>query len=99
MTRMTIMVRKRYPKAREPQWTVAEAKARFSEMVERARDGGPQVITRNGHPAVVVVSAEEWEQKTKRIGSLIDFFATSPLRGSGVEIKTSRSVFRDVDLG
>ncbi len=96
---MTIMVRKRYPKAREPRWTVAEAKARFSEMVERARDTEPQVITRNGHPAVVVVSAEEWERKTKRIGSLIDFFAASPLRDSGVEITRSRASFRDVDLG
>ncbi len=43
-------------------WTVAEAKAKFSELVDSARASGPQTITRNGRTAVVVVSAEEWER-------------------------------------
>jgi len=30
------------------QWTVAEAKAKFSEVLERAHSRGPQTITRNG---------------------------------------------------
>jgi predicted oxidoreductase len=30
------------------------------------------------------VSADEWERRTRRAGSLADFFAASPLRGSGV---------------
>ena len=38
-----------------PAWTVAEAKAKFSQVIERARTG-PQTITRNGRPAAVVVS-------------------------------------------
>ena len=84
---------------REARWTVAEAKARFSEMVECARDGGPQVVTRHGRDAVVVVSAEEWKRKTTRIGSLVDFFAASPLRGSSLPIKRGRSSLRDADLG
>jgi prevent-host-death family protein len=92
------MVTKRYPKARDPRWTVAEAKARFSEMVERARAGGPQVITRNGHPAVVVVSADEWERKTKRAGTLVDFFAASPLRESEIAIERDGAPLRDSDL-
>jgi predicted nucleic acid-binding protein len=33
-------------------WTVAEAKAKLSEVIERAQSGGPQTITRNGHTAV-----------------------------------------------
>lgn len=77
---------------------MAEAKSRFSEMVERAREGGPQVITRNGHPAVVVVSAEEWERKARRSGSLVDFFAASPLRGAELAIERSGAPLRDVDL-
>ncbi len=40
-------------------WTVAEAKAKFSEIIERAMAEGPQTITRNGHTAAVVVGAEE----------------------------------------
>lgn len=41
-------------------WSLAEAKAKFSEVVERARHEGPQRVTKNGRDAVVVVSAEEW---------------------------------------
>jgi prevent-host-death family protein len=79
-------------------WTVAEAKAKFSELLERARASGPQIITRNGRTAVVVVSAEEWERKTRRKGNLAEFFAASPLRGSGLTIKRSKDKPRDVKL-
>jgi prevent-host-death family protein len=67
-------------------WTVARAKARFSEVIEKARSLGPQTITRNGRTAAVVVTAEEWKRKTRRKGNLADFFASSPLRRSGLRI-------------
>ncbi|MFZ0206080.1 MAG: type II toxin-antitoxin system Phd/YefM family antitoxin, partial [Roseiarcus sp.] len=41
-------------------WTLANAKARLSELVERASREGPQTITRNGKATAVVVSFEEW---------------------------------------
>src|SRR3546814_14953788 len=66
-------------------WTVADAKARFSELIEQAQSKGPQTITKHGRTAAVVVSAEEWERKTKRKGNLAEFFATSQRRDSGVE--------------
>src|SRR4051812_33471097 len=37
-------------------WTLAVAKARLSEVVDRAQ-AGPQTITRNGKPSAVIVSA------------------------------------------
>ncbi len=37
-------------------WQVQEAKNRFSEMLERARSEGPQVITRHGRAVAQVVS-------------------------------------------
>ena len=40
-------------------WTVAEAKAKFSEVIERAMSEGPQTITRNGRTAGVVVGRRE----------------------------------------
>lgn len=79
-------------------WTVAEAKARLSEVIERARSGGPQTITKSGRTAVVVVDAEEWERKTRRIGNLAEFFAASPLRQSGLKIKRSKDRPRKVVL-
>ncbi|MDE2006315.1 MAG: type II toxin-antitoxin system Phd/YefM family antitoxin [Rhodospirillales bacterium] len=65
-------------------WSVAEAKARFSEVLDLARRAGPQTVTRNGRSAVVIVSAEEWERKAHRPGNLAEFFAESPLPGSGL---------------
>jgi prevent-host-death family protein len=79
-------------------WTVAEAKAKFSEVIDKAKSAGPQTVTRNGRTAVVIVSAEEWERKTKRKGNLAEFFAASPLRDSGVRIERIRGRVRKADL-
>ncbi len=68
-------------------WAVAKAKAHLSTVIDQALADGPQTITRSGRRAVVVVSAEEWERKTKRKGNLAEFFASSPLRGARVHIK------------
>jgi prevent-host-death family protein len=79
-------------------WTVAEAKAKLSEVIEHAQKNGPQTITRNGRRAAVVVDAEEWERKTRRSGTLADFFAASPLRGAELKVRRSRSRLRPTDL-
>jgi prevent-host-death family protein len=79
-------------------WTVAQAKAKFSEVIDRAISRGPQFVTRSGEKAVVVVSAEEWERKSKRTGSLADFFAASPLRGSALKTIRSRDGLRRSEL-
>lgn len=79
-------------------WTVAQAKAKLSEVIEHAQKHGPQTITRNGRRAAVVVDAEEWERKTERKGSLADFFAASPLRGSGLKVRRSKDRLRATSL-
>ena len=79
-------------------WGVAEAKSHFSDLIERAVADGPQVITRHGRQAVVVVSAEEWARKTRRKESLAEFFASSPLRRSGLEIERRPDGPRDITL-
>jgi prevent-host-death family protein len=68
-------------------WTVAEAKAKFSEVLDRAQSEGPQTITRHGRTTAMVVAANEWERKANRKGNLAEFFAASPLRGAGVKPK------------
>ena len=95
MTRMTIIHRQGHDSAT---WAVAEAKARFSEVIDRALADGPQTVTRRGQKAVVVVSAEEWQRKTKRKGNLAEFFAASPLRGSDLKIKRSKDGPRGFEL-
>lgn len=43
-------------------WPLQDAKNKFSELVNAALAGEPQRVTRRGRPAVVVVSAEEYER-------------------------------------
>ena len=81
-----------------PNWTVAEAKAKFSEIIERARSEGPQTITKKGRTAAVVVGAEEWERKTKRAGNLAEFFAGSPLRGAKLKVRRLKAQPRKISL-
>jgi prevent-host-death family protein len=79
-------------------WPVAEAKARLSALIDRALADGPQTITRNGRDAVVVVSAAEWERKTRRVGNLAEFLAASPLRGSELVLEREAAPPRDIEL-
>jgi prevent-host-death family protein len=78
-------------------WTLASAKARLSEVVDRAQ-AGPQTITRHGKPSAVIVSAEEWARKSLRKGTLAEFLLTSPLRGANLEVERQRDTPRDVAL-
>jgi prevent-host-death family protein len=43
-------------------WPVQDAKARFSEMLETCLREGPQMVTRRGAEAAVLVPVEEWER-------------------------------------
>lgn len=79
-------------------WSVADAKARLSEVIERARTSGPQTIAKNGKRTAVVVSVEEWDRKAKREGNLADFFAASPLRGAKLDLQRPPDRRRDLDL-
>ena len=79
-------------------WTMAKTKAKFSEIIERAMSEGPQTITRNGRTAAMVVGAEEWRQKTKRVGNLAEFFAESPLRESGLKVRRLKGRPRKIIL-
>lgn len=78
-------------------WSVAEAKAKLSAVIEQARTA-PQTITRNGRPAAVVVSIEEWDRRSSRSGTLADFLAASPLRASGLALQRSKDRPRNVEL-
>ncbi len=49
-------------------WPVQDAKARFSEMLETCQREGPQLVTKRGEDAAVLVPVAEWErlQQTRR---------------------------------
>jgi prevent-host-death family protein len=91
----------REPHAVRKDWQLQEAKARFSEVFRLARECGPQRVTKHGRTAVVVLPAEEYERLSGskvRQGSLIRFFADSPLAGSDIQLDRQRDFGRAIDL-
>lgn len=43
-------------------WSVQDAKARFSEFLETCLKQGPQVVTKRGAQAAVLVPLDEWNR-------------------------------------
>ena len=77
------------------EWQLQTAKARFSELVQKSIDEGPQTVTRRGKPAVVVLSVQEYERLRQRKPSLKEVLMSGPegefevpprVRDSGREI-------------
>lgn len=82
-------------------WQVQDAKARFSELFRRARSEGPQLITRQGKEAVVMISTEHYERlvgKANQPKSLLQFFRESPLVGAELDLQRGKDEGRDVTL-
>jgi prevent-host-death family protein len=99
MTKMTILVTGNGSvMMAEGEWSVAGAKAKFSEVIERAQTEGPQRVTRNGKATAVIVSAAEWARQMRRPRTVHEFLERSPLRGSPIDLDRDRDEGRDVDL-
>jgi prevent-host-death family protein len=90
----------RLPRRRVGRWALQDAKARFSEVVRKARTEGPQQITVHGREEVVVVSVEEYRRvKGQPTGeALVKLLRDSPLRDIRIEREGTRSRVRGVDL-
>jgi prevent-host-death family protein len=89
-------------------WGVAQAKAQFSEVIEKAMTEGPQEVTKGGKDAVVIVSKREWLKKKATTSSsatsgeakrsAADFWLNSPLRGSGMKLKPIKGKLSEVEF-
>ena len=63
-------------------WPVQDAKARFSELLETCLREGPQLVTKHGEKAAVLVPAEEWENLNRtRQPTLKEWLLTDFARG------------------
>jgi len=60
-------------------WQLQDAKNRFSEVVKRARDQGPQTVTVHGQRAAVVLSAPEYDALVRPRQSFVDFLLSETL--------------------
>jgi len=75
----------------EKMWQLQEAKNKFSRLVEMARKSGPQIVTKHGREAVVVLSFEEYQKMVSLKDDLIEFFRNSPLRQADIDFSQLRS--------
>lgn len=59
-------------------WQLQDAKNRFSEVVELVLKEGAQTVTKHGKPAVVIISAAEYERVLAPKKSLIELLRECP---------------------
>ena len=76
--------------------TLQDAKNRFSAVVEAALAGRPQEVSKRGKPAVVVVSAEEYNRLVKAARAHRESFADHLLAFPGLEEERAEATPRDV---
>jgi antitoxin Phd len=80
-------------------WSAAEAKAKFSEVMEMAQRQGPQHVTKNGRETVVIVSASDWCAATKPVKSFVDALLAVPPDGLLTDEEAETLFKRDRDPG
>ena len=59
-------------------WQLQEAKAKFSALVQKALDEGPQTVTRHGKETVVVLSVKDYTRLREGAPSLKDILMSGP---------------------
>jgi prevent-host-death family protein len=82
-------------------WPLQDAKARFSEVVRRAVEQGPQHVSVRGEPMVVVLSEKTFAELTASRPSIVDHLLDGPAWPDDlVDVINARSkdTGRDVDL-
>jgi antitoxin Phd len=77
-------------------WQLQEAKSRFSELVDLTLSEGPQLVTRRGAEAVVVIAAPEY-RKLLGASSLLAVLNNAP-RGEALDVERSREPVREIAL-
>jgi prevent-host-death family protein len=80
-------------------WQLQYAKNQFSELVQRAIQEGPQLVTKFGKPAVYVISARMFKRlKPKRGTSLKELLLHSPHKEIQLNLTRSNEKIREVAL-
>ena len=82
----------------EKRWALQDAKSHFSSLLDRAQNSGPQMVTKDGEDAVVVLSSADYQKLTKPKTSLVEFLQNSPLAEEDLDLTSSKELPRNVDL-
>ncbi len=93
--------RRSAPAAKTPgEWSLYEAKARFSELIRRVRSDGPQRVSVHGRDEVVVIAAEEFRRLKGGLtgAALIKAMQSSPYRDLDLEPGRAPMPVREIAL-
>lgn len=80
-------------------WQLQEAKQRFSEVVRRAHDEGPQIVTRHGQDVAVIIDMDEYRRLKGTEPDFKEFLLSAPDWPDDLEIPRCKDLPREVDLG
>jgi prevent-host-death family protein len=79
-------------------WQLQEAKARLSEVIQKALNEGPQDISLRGRPAAVVLSYVDYERLTRPKLNFTTFLHDSPLHDVELDLERDTSLTREAGL-
>jgi antitoxin Phd len=82
----------------ERRWQLQEAKNKFSKLVELARQNGPQIVTKHGQEAAVLLSIDDYRRLVRPETGLVQFFQKSPLADAELDLTRSKETARDIEL-
>lgn len=76
-------------------WAVQDAKAKFSELLNACLEEGPQVVTKRGHEAAVLITIQEWNTlKALAKPSLKSLLLSEQAKGELLLPKRGQGMFR-----
>ena len=79
-------------------WQLQEAKNKFSHLVDKAHNDGPQFVTKHGKESVVIIAVEDYQKLSRPKSDLISFLKNSPLSGINLDLERDKSCSRDIEL-
>ena len=79
------------PARRLDYWPLQDAKARFSELIRKARNEGPQHVTVHGRDEVVVIAADEYRRLSGDVTGVMLIAAIQASLYREIEIEPARS--------
>ena len=79
-------------------WALQDAKNRFSAIVNRTLNEGPQIVTRHGIPVVAIIPIDDFMGQNGDGCSFIQFFRNSPLCEGNLDLSRDKSTGREVTL-
>ena len=79
-------------------WQLQEAKSKFSEVVKRSQNQGPQNITVHGEPVAVLLSRRDYLKLIHPKPSLVELLRSSPLVGIELDVKREQTLTRPIKL-